>query len=263
MTVALTSVAISEEDAVRLYRDNPKFRASAETFCPTCLKNGTYQWKGETVECNCFEQLQLAKHYMAAGIGDTYQRLSWDDYDGEPEAKALCDEYLENASLYVARGISIIFSGLYGTGKTMSTTLLLKDLLKLGYSVYSTTFSGMVESYTAGWNSMEDKEYFNRKVRGSQILLLDDLGKEFKTKNELAETTFDSVLRYRVQHNKPTFITTNMTRSELRTGYGSAIFSLLNESSIRYEFENEFDARRGVQGRKLKEIREGQTRPIF
>jgi len=64
----------------------------------------------------------------------------------------------------------------------MSLSLLLKDLMKLGYSVYSTTFTNMIDMFTAGWNSGDDKRYFEKKMKSSDILLLDDVGKEFRTK---------------------------------------------------------------------------------
>lgn len=262
MPVDLKWEPINEVEIHRLYENNPHLRASSDHYCPTCLTKGSFQWKGETVICDCQEQLQLHKHYLVSGIGDTYQRLTWEDYTGDPKAKELCDEYLKNHEMYVARGIGIMLSGMYGVGKTMALSLLLKDLMKLGYKVYSTTFAAMVDSFTAGWNSEQDKKHFNLKMRSSQILLLDDLGKEFKTKNALAETTFDSVLRFRVQNSKPTFLTTNMSRTEMRTGYGSAILSLLTESSMDYEFDDDMDSRRKVKHKKLEEIRNGQTRPI-
>ena len=43
------------------------------------------------------------------------------------------------------------------------------------------------------------------------VILLDDVGKELRgTRIALAETTFDEILRQRVQAGRATFITTNM-----------------------------------------------------
>src|SRR5687767_2514696 len=63
--------------------------------CPTCLasriqvgpdvygwENGTYRYRGVEYECDCDTQKALRKHYLLANIGDQYQRLNWDDYDG-------------------------------------------------------------------------------------------------------------------------------------------------------------------------------------
>jgi DNA replication protein DnaC len=252
---------ISNEDLEKLYENSPQLNVGYEKFCPTCLKKGTYKWKDQVVTCDCQQQLQLHKQYLVAGIGNTYQRLTWDDFHGDEMAKEYCQRYLKNHEQYVSRGVGVMFTGPFGAGKTMASTLLLKDLMHLGYSVYSTTFTGMIDMFTAGWNSVDDKRYFEKKMKASQILLLDDVGKEFRTKNNLSESTFDNVLRYRVQHSKPTFITTNMTHNDMAGGYGSAIFSLLFEAALDHEFIGG-DFRKTVTNRTLDEIDKGETRPI-
>lgn len=170
------------------------------------------------------------------------------------EDEAICFSVESDDHLYLAPGYVV-------THNTMASSLLLKDLMHLGYNVFSTTFTNMIDMFTAGWNSIEDKRYFEKKMKSSQVLLLDDVGKEFRTKNNLSESTFDSVLKYRVQHSKPTFLTTNMTRREMNEGYGSAILSLLYEAALDHEFQG-LDFRKTVSNRTLEEIENGETRPI-
>lgn len=252
---------LSERDAERLYLQNPNLRKGYEDFCPTCNTKKVYHWKGEDHECDCELQLQLYKHYLSSGIGVNYQRLSWDDYQDQSVRDQL-SAYYDQRELFANRGIGLLFTGSYGTGKTLASTLLLKDLVKSGYSCFSTTFASMVEMFTSGWRSSEDQRYFQEKFVHSEVLLLDDLGRELKTKNRLAETTFDDVLRRRVQDGRPTFLTTNMDYEELNDGYGGAILSLLKEVSITQEFSGD-DFRPISSQRALDEIRAGEIRPIF
>lgn len=253
---------LTPDDATRLYSDHPNIDPDPDTYCPTCQKSGEFFWQNEFHKCDCEMQLQLHKHYLVAGIGVTYQRLDWADYQGDPAAEAMVRKYLEAHANMVSRGTGFILSGTYGTGKTLLMTLLLKELVKLGYSCYSTTFASMIEMFTAGWRSPEDQRHFQRKIMQSEVLLLDDLGREMKTKTKLSETTFDDVLRTRVQGGRPTLITTNMDPAQLSTGYGGAILSLLSEVCIRYEMKGS-DFRPRSSERSQDELLRGEVRPIF
>lgn len=253
---------LSPDDARRLYTEHPNIDPDPDNYCPTCQKSGEYLWQGEFRKCECDVQLQLHKHYLVAGIGVLYQRLTWDDYQGDPVALEIVRKYLEGHTNMVGRGTGFILSGTYGTGKTLLMTLLLKELVKLGYSGYATTFASMIEMFTAGWRSPEDQRHFQRKIMQSEVLLLDDLGREMKTKTKLSETTFDDVLRSRVQGGRPTLITTNMDHGQLSSGYGGAILSLLSEVCIRYEMVG-LDFRPQSAERSQEEFLRGEVRPIF
>ena len=261
MPLPLDKRYLSDEDAKRLYQKYPSLRPDPEEYCPTCNKTGKYKWQDIEHVCECAQQLQFYKHYLNAGIGVLYQRLSWDDFEGDSDLQDLVDTYLSLHERMVSSGTSIILTGEFGVGKTFAMNLLLKDLLHLGYTCYATTFAGMIEMFTAGWTSKEEKAFFQRRVTMSQVLLLDDLGREYKTKTNLSETTFDFLLRTRVQNGLPTFITTNMTTSQLREGYGSAVISLLSENAILQEVSGS-DFRRKAQTRTMAEIKSGNVRPI-
>jgi DNA replication protein DnaC len=207
-------------------------------------------------------QLQLHKWYLSSGIGMTFQRLDWSDWEGESRIVEKLSKFVFDHEKYVSRGMGLLLTGDFGTGKTMLSTMTLKEYVKLGYSCYSTTFASMVELFTAGWYDEDAKKYFAKKIMQSEVLLLDDLGRELKTKNKLSESTFDDVLRNRVEAGRPTFITTNLDpHTELVSGYGGAILSLLKEKSVHFPFQGE-DYRLKANQRELSEIDRGEVRPI-
>lgn len=221
-----------------------------------------YRWQDEDFVCDCVEQLQLLKWYFHSGIGAGYHRLSFDDYvEGDFEALGWVKKYIESHEQMVHKGLGFLFHGDYGTGKTLLIMLLMKELVKLGYGCFCTTFTGMIELFTAGWSSPQDKQFYHDRMKTSQILFIDDIGKEFKTKNNLAEATFDDIIRSRIQAGRPTHVTTNMQPREMIKGYGAAVFSLLQETTIAHHFSGA-DYRSNVVYSKLKELELGETRPI-
>lgn len=265
MNFNIETSLISETDADRLYRDRPELCAGPDDYCPTCRKTGTYRWGGVDHICNCTRQLQLAKHYSAAGIGREYQSLDWTDFEADnTELRDALFKYIEHHERYISRGIGLLFYGPIGTGKTLLATLMLKELIKLGYSGFSTTFAETVDSFTSTWgaNNQANRDWFADKFVRSQVLLLDDLGRELRTTNNLPQSTFDRILRRRVSECRPVILTTNSTLTELGKGYGAQVLSLLMEQSIAYEFVGN-DFRPKANARKRAEAEHDQVRPIF
>jgi len=257
----LETMFLSDEDAEWVYSkfDLPR---NVKNTCPTCFGDRTYEFLGETVECNCRLQLSLAKNYFNANIGDRYQRLDWSDYFGDEDALGVAKEYLSNHKLMVASGVNVFLCGSYGTGKTLLASLIAKELVKMKYSVYFATFSEMIEMFTAGWTDHSEKKTYEKRIVNSDVLVLDDVGQELRTKSRLEESTFDNALRRRVINSKPTIITANLNSDDLRSGYGEAIFALLMSQAVVHEFQD-LEGRSAAGERTLEEIRLGWRRPIF
>lgn len=229
--------------------------------CPTCHNAGTYSFKGASWPCDCAEQKRLLTRYLHAGIGLTYQRLLWTDLDIPGAALDPALDYIENYQAYIDHGMGLFIHGPRGTGKTLLANLVLKELVKHDISCYATTFSQTIESFTAGWSDVTEKSRFAKRFMQSKMLLLDDLGKEFRSKNRLQQTTFDHILRTRVQNNRPTILTTNINAAELAIGYGQAVLSLLYEKSISVLLPGA-DFRKIAFSRAIGEVKAGELGPI-
>jgi DNA replication protein DnaC len=252
--VDLRTSFISDETSIYLSRKVPQYDEIVKRGCPTCYEDDP--------TCDCKAQLQLYKHYLAAGIGLSYKRLSWEDYHGDSAALETALVYLNRHKDMVRAGFGLLLHGDYGTGKTLLSVLVAKELVKLGYTVYFATFAQMVDEFTRGWGSNEEKLRFESKVVKSDVFFLDDIGKEFRTKTNLSESTFDHVMRQRALDSRATFLTTNMTMGELKSGYGSAIFSLLTERMIDHHVVGN-DYRPVARERALGEISKNIRRGIY
>lgn len=261
---------LRNDEVERLRQRYPKLPSTPER-CPTCKGRGQFRWWYGTAEqrsveaykCDCVSQWTLHLYLLNANIGPTYQRLAWHDVATEQGAIDKVTHYLENAEAYVDAGCGLILYGEMGTGKTMLATLILKHLLGLGYDGYFTTFSEMIDTYTGGWHDAEEKAWFHRRIKNAEVLVLDDVGREYQGRKSsgLPESTFDEVLRHRVAAATPTIITTNLDLQRLQEGYGGNVMSLLHERSTTYRFTGE-DFRDHARMRLDDEVRMGLTRPV-
>jgi DNA replication protein DnaC len=224
--------------------------------CLTCRgeKEFKARYKGReivTVTCNCREQWMLSRHLSAAGIGMAYQRYSWNDVVGvSPTVIDSIQVYLENMSDFVDQGVGyILWSPRTGTGKTLLASLILKEALAQGYSGYFTSFSEMLDLYTAGWSDGETRRWFSHRIQNVDFLVVDEIGKENGNRQNVVDELLDRVIRSRVANNRPIVIPTNLspsrTEDEGRTmgknfmRYQQGLLDLLGEASIKLEVEGE------------------------
>jgi DNA replication protein DnaC len=222
-------------------------------------------------------------YFRYAGIGLNYQRLHWDDMDGvEMKAQATALDYITNADGFVDRGLGLLFYGHQGTGKTMLVSLGLKRLLAHGFDGYFTTFQRLISSFSAGWHDEVQRGWFTRRITNATILVIDDVGKEFKGERrqgdavvrrpvEMVQAMFDEVIRSRVENCRPTLMTTNKTLLELERLYDNTgtdsvqvnPMSLFQETMLFQEFNGDnYRTSDGSATKRAAEVRQGLTRPI-
>jgi DNA replication protein DnaC len=262
---------LSPGSSDRLKRIYPRLWADPNKTCVTCSKNqpvenGPFVFLapgGVETECDCRSQWRLHRYLLNSGVLLSYQRISWDDVDNQVPAGAIdaIVEYVENAERYVNAGMGLILGGTPGTGKTLLATLLFKRLLENGHDGYFTQFNQLLDAYTAGWQDKDDREWFTRRVANAGVLVIDDIGKEGKGRENVTNPMFDMVIRSRVADDKPTIITTNYALSEMQAGYGGPVMSLLTEACFDHEVTG-LDFRERARKRQQEELKAGIVRPV-
>ncbi|MBR1384412.1 MAG: ATP-binding protein [Ruminococcus sp.] len=203
-------------------------------ICPICSDTG---FNGG-FRCKCFDELLrkfasqelneisgIELHSFEEFMLDLYPVS--DDNSRNPRAKMknaldYCRAYAEGFSDKENRSLLLI--GKTGLGKTFLSSCIAKTVSENGYSVVF----GPISTYLR----RIENEHFGRAdtdtlslLSSCDLLILDDLGSEFKT--SFTESTVYEILNSRINAGKPTVVSTNLSPAELNSFYNERIVSRL------------------------------------
>lgn len=257
---------LHDDELKRLLAHHPRLPMRPED-CPTCDGAGSFRWyaAGEVVDytCNCIEQIDLHHWLLNAGIGANYQRLGWGDATGvDVEPMQQVADYAEKIKSYAKRGIGLVLLGEVGTGKSLLASLLLKRLIHDGHAGYFVTFQELLDLFTSTWRNDEEKRWFEQRITNAEILVIDDMSREYEGRLGVAGPLVDHVLRTRVSSQRPTIVTTNQELAALGKLYSINALSLLVGCCRVIQFAGTDFRTNHLLQRSLDEADLGLTRPV-
>jgi DNA replication protein DnaC len=144
--------------------------------------------------------------------------------------KQFCDstrfaEIAKNGSNY------LLSSAIYGVGKTSAACLLLLEVLKENYSAYFIKASDFRSSLFEREPLAKNGRPLFFVLANVKFLIFDDLGKELNMRTEAGSfipIEVENLLRDRLQRQKNTIITTNLSVDQISKRYqGSSMASVL------------------------------------
>lgn len=208
--------------------------------CELCQDTGYVENK----KCSCFVQKLLQYEYESSNMGalleeHNFDRFRMDFYSEEPLPGETISprEYIENAYKnarnfceHFETAKSLLFYGETGLGKTFLSSCIGKEMMDRGKTVLYVRAARLFSIY--------DDYKFNRddsrvgrdmidKVYECDLLIIDDLGSEFRTKNSVAFLL--DILNERIPANKKMIISTNLKPSGLGEMYSMRFTSRIFE----------------------------------
>lgn len=219
------SAGIDEKDL------EPKFT------CEKCSDRGNVDGK----MCECYKR--LIKEIACNNLNklsnfqlSTFEAFNLEYYEDtkEDDEKASNRErmrkYYNYCKSYAMRfttdARNIIMIGNTGLGKTHLSLAVAREVIEKGF--------GVIYCSTPDILGKLEKEHFGKAytdsdseetLKSCDLLILDDLGSEFHT--SFTKNVMYNLINYRLSHNKPTIISTNLDLSELEKLYSSRLISRL------------------------------------
>lgn len=235
--------------------------------CPTCRGTKRFIYKGEDRACEedsdgVHIQFKLFQRYELANIPQHYQRLDWNDFTKQSEARLTVDDYIAMADNAIDRGVGMyVYSNGLGTGKTFVATHILKEFVKRGHKGYYVPFFDILDLYE---REDGEKKFIQSKLKNAPLVVIDDViaPKVSEKQANFFRDTLERTVRHRQQNGLPTIITSNLTIHELEVCY-DRIFSLAANSMIKLKLDDIEDTRIqiGINYRML-DMLNGETPPI-
>lgn len=206
--------------------------------------------------CNCHRELlkEIERDNLRrfAPVDDcTFNSFNTEYYPAQamengvsPREKA--QKILESCRTYAqgfnSHAASILFMGGTGLGKTHLSLAIANVVINKGYSVvYGTAQNILSDLQNESFGRYENFDYTEREVLAADLLIIDDLGTEFK--NQFSVACLYNIINTRILKKKPTIISTNFSYDDLERDYNQRITSriagvyitlVLEGNDIRY-----------------------------
>jgi len=171
-------------------------------------------------------------------------------------AQTLVD-YAARIRTHRKEGTGIFLYGMNGVGKTHLAVSVQKAAIRQGFRTQFANLAGIINLYAGAWYDSGKADLYDKRVKNSDFLVVDDVGKGFQSeRSELAPSVFDELIRYRTNRLLPTIFTTNASLTMLSQTYGVSVASLIEGNTIKLYFEDQSsfpDWRKIQEARRIRE----------
>lgn len=218
----------------------PKDYMEMRYRCTDCQDTGYAGGK----RCHCFERTRLRLLYAQSNLEEVLRRenfdtFSYDFYDDTQTVPALKMTELEYIRMVVKRcmtfvrqfkesGGNLLFTGSTGVGKTFLTNCIARELINQYLSVISLSSHDLIEIFSKhkfSYDTEEDIENAYRYILDCDMLIIDDLGTEMN--NTFVSSQLFYCINERINRQKGTIISTNLSMDMLRDSYSDRVASRL------------------------------------
>lgn len=206
---------------------------SPKYTCPVCSDTGFIGSR----RCKCHNEIlkdiERANLLKIAPIDDcTFDSFDVNYYPDSSEngisprlkAEKVKNSCIKYATGFTLRSKSIVFYGGTGLGKTHLSLAIANVVINRGYSViYGTAQNILGDLQNENFGRYNNLRYNEHSVLNCDLLIIDDLGTEFK--NSYTVACLYNILNSRILAKLPTIISTNNLPEELEEKYDQRITS--------------------------------------
>lgn len=201
-------------------------------------------------------------YYLHCGIKSAWHDKTLRGYTNDDEALQMVSNYLKKWREYLSEGIGVYLYGANGTGKSHLMNCAFKHIISEGGTVRVFSMDEIVDKFTASWYSDEEKRDLDHILRNVAFLGIDEFGKNIGADGkpmylpDFVKRIMESIIRYRVQMNKPIWIASNTEPKFVKEVFSEDIASLLNEAVVLVQVCGS-DYRKVIQRKRKNKLKEG------
>ena len=202
---------------------------------------------------------KIKEYYLYCGIKTSWHTKSLGDFVNDDEALSAVKKYLRNSKDNAFNGLGLYLWGSNGTGKSHLMNTSFKELIDKGHKVRVYSMDEIVDKFTSSWYSDEDKKELDNVLRNIDFLGIDEFGKNVdKDGNpiylpDLVKRVMESVIRFRVQMNRPIWFASNTDPKYVKNVFSEDIASLLREAVVPICVRGD-DFRKEIQRRNKRKF---------
>lgn len=216
--------------------------------CDKCKDTGVYDGK----ICSCKKTLMVNIAREKSMLNEQMSTQNFDNFDLNvfdmkinPTFKISQREYMENirnylydySTNYTEKDKSILLYGPVGVGKTYMLSSVAREIINRGYSVvYMSAMQLLKKLFSIRYKNFNDQPQpeVEEILYDCDVLMIDDLGTENSSDTNIS-LLFD-LLNYRIQQQKTTMISTNISLDDLSEQYDARIASRIKGEFMPIQF---------------------------
>lgn len=216
--------------------------------CDKCKDTGVYDGK----ICSCKKTLMVNIAREKSMLNEQMSTQNFDNFDLNvfdtkinPTFKISQREYMENirnylydySTNYTEKDKSILLYGPVGVGKTYMLSSVAREIINRGYSVvYMSAMQLLKKLFSIRYKNFNDQPQLEVEeiLYDCDVLMIDDLGTENSSDTNIS-LLFD-LLNYRIQQQKTTMISTNISLDDLSEQYDARIASRIKGEFMPIQF---------------------------
>lgn len=179
--------------------------------------------------CKCHKELlkEIERENLSkiAPIDEcTFDSFNTAYYPNTARAEKIKSTCFKYASQFTTASKNIIFYGGTGLGKTHLSLAIANGVINRGYSVvYGTAQNILNDLQNENFGRTDNLRYYERAVLNCDLLIIDDLGTEFK--NAYTVACLYNIINSRLLAKLPVIVSTNYSTEELEEKYDQRITS--------------------------------------
>lgn len=168
-------------------------------------------------------------HLQACELPRKYWDASFDLVPPEAKYLLVIQRFIEKLDEMIANGAGLLLWGPNRSGKTALAAIVLKEVVRRGFDGHFVRAADLIDA-TFQRRMVDAETSVVDVVRKSDLLVIDDLGKEIASRSGAIEAVLDNTLRARDAENRSTVITTNLSVTHQNEAFKGSMIALIAES---------------------------------